>query len=200
MPYNPIRPIARGLSGAAVLIGVALAFIFGFGSFNLPVFFVALAVSVFLGSLAARTLTPNHVYGGFIGAMWMLILALYFITGWWVLFIIGGALSAILGSLFRPIMAALLGLSIFGAASMMNNQQQTPYYPPQQPYYPPQQSQQPYYQPQQTPPTYPSYQEGYQPPQGTPPSYQEGGQNHPYPPQYEQPQAQYPQQMPPQEQ
>lgn len=192
---NSARSFTRGISGVIILVGLVLAFIGG--GFNLPIFFFFLAISIVVGALGS--LNPRSIYGSFIGAMWMLILALFFITHWWVVFLIGAALSAFMGVLMRPLLAALTGLGLFGVASMMNNQ---PPQQPQQPYYQPQQPQQPYYQPptQDPPSSYAPYQQGYQPP---PPTYQEGGQPHQYteqPAQYDQPQAQYPQQMPPQQQ
>ncbi len=179
---NPVRGVTNGLSSAIVLIGVVLAL--AFGGFNLVIFFIALAVAIFVGSLG--TLNPNRIYGSLIGAMWMLILALFFATGFWQVFIIGAALSALLGAIARPLIALLLGIGIFGLASATQRTQQT-YYQPQQ---------QPYYQPQ-------PYQQGYQPtPQ--PEEYQESGQQYQYPQQqqasqYEQPQSQYPQELPPQQ-
>lgn len=190
-----------GISGGIVLIGIVLAFVFGRGEFFLPIFFIFLAISIFVGSLAS--MNPRGVYGGLIGAIWMIMLALFFITGSWLWFLVGAALSAILSALRGPIMAALLGMGLFGMSSMMNNQPQQPIYyqppqtqqdPPQPPYYqPPPQPQEQQYQP---------YQQGYQPPpsQPQPEGYQEGGQQHQYPSQYDQPQAQYPQQQPPQQQ
>jgi len=181
---NPVRGVANGLSGAIILIGLVLALTFG--SFNLVIFFIALAVAIFVGSLGS--LNPGRIYGGIIGAMWMIILALFFLTHFWQLFLIGAALSAILGALGRPLIALLLGMGIFGLASTTQQ--------PQQPYYSPPQ-QQPYYTPPQP------YQQGYQPtPQAE--AYQEGGQQYQYPSQqqgqqYEQPQSQYPQEMPPQQ-
>lgn len=184
---NPMRSIAGGLSGAIVLLGLALSF--AFGGFNLVIFFIALAFAVLIGSFSS--LNPRGVSGGLIGAMWMIMLALFFATGSWLWFLVGAALSAIISAFIRPLTAFLLGLGIFGLAS--TNQQ------PQQPYYSPTSNQQPYpSQPQQ-------YQQGYQPtPQAE--SYQEGGQQYSYPgqqqppqQQYEQPQAQYPQEMPPQQ-
>lgn len=176
-----------GLSGGIVLLGVALAFVFGAGSFSLPVFFVALAFSVLIGSISSGN--PRGAYGGLYGFFWLLILALFFITHSWIVFLIGAAISAILSALARPILAGLFGMGIFGAANMANRQP-----PPYQPY--------------QTPPPqqpYQSYQEGYQPPPPQQPeTYREGGQQYPYPqqaqPQYDQPQAQYPQELPPQHQ
>jgi len=169
-----------GLAGGLAILAVALAFVFGNGSFDLPVFFVVLAFSILVGSLA--TLNPRRIYGALYGFFWMLILALFFITGSWIVFLLGAAISVILGSLARPLLALLLGMGIFSAANMMNQP------PPQQPYQP--------------------YQGGYTPQE----MYQEGGQQYQYPsqapaqyqpppqPQYEQPQAQYPQEMPPQQQ
>ncbi len=191
---NPVRPFTRGISGVIVLVGLVFAFIGG--GFNLPIFFFFIAISIVVGSLGS--LNPRAIYGSLIGAMWMLILALFFITHWWVVFLIGAALSAFMGVLMRPIIALLTGMGLFGLASMMNNQ---PPQQPQQPYYQPQQ---PNYQPptQDPPSSYTPYQQGYQPPP-SPPTYQEGGQPHQYsetPAQYDQPQAQYPQQMPPQQQ
>ncbi len=178
-----------GLAGGLAILAVALAFVFGNGSFNLPVFFVVLAFSILVGSLA--TLNPRRIYGALYGFFWMLILALFFITGSWIVFLLGAAISVILGSLARPLLAMLLGLGIFGASNMVNQPPQQPYYqpPPQQPYQPSQ-----------------PYQQGYTPQE----TYQEGGQQYPSQsqtqyqqppqPQYEQPQAQYPQEMPPQQQ
>lgn len=179
---NPVRGITNGLSGAIILIGVVLALTFG--SFNLVIFFIALAVAIFVGSLG--TLNPRRIYGGLIGAMWMIILALFFATGFWQLFIVGAALSVLLGAIGRPLIGLLVGMGIFGLASSMQQPQQTYYQPPQQPYYQPPQP----------------YQQGYQPtPQVE--SYQEGNQHYQYPQQqpsqYEQPQAQYQQELPPQQ-
>ena len=189
--YRQRNPL-RGLSGGIVLLGVALAFVFGGGGFSLPVFFIALAFSILIGSISS--FNPRGVYGGLYGFFWMLILALFFITHSWIVFLIGAAISAILGALARPILVMLFGAGIFGAASMFNQQPQQPYYQPQQPY-PPQEPYQP-------------YQQGYQQSMQPPPGYQEGGQQYQYPPQYQQPaqpqyetpQAQYPQEMPPQQQ
>jgi Zn-dependent protease with chaperone function len=197
MPYRR-RSATGGLTAAIVLIGLFLAITIGGGGFNLTIFFVFLAIAIFVGSLG--TLNPRRTYGGLIGAMWMIILALFFATHFWPLFLLGVVLSTVMGALSRQIIASLLGLGLF---NMLNNQQQQPpyYQPPQQPYTPP--NNQPYYQPPQQP--YQPYEQGYQAPAPPPPpdTYQEGGQQHPYPAQsdqdYEQPQAQYPQQMPPQQ-
>lgn len=185
---SPIRSITGGLSGAIVLLGLVLAF--AFGGFNLVIFFIALAFAVFVGSFGSGN--PRGVYGGLIGAMWMIMLALFFATGSWLWFLVGAALSAILSTLMRPLIAFLLGLGIFGLAAANQQQAQQPYYQPT-----------PYQQPYQ-PPARP-YQQGYQPtPQAE--AYQEGGQQYQYPgqqplppQQYEQPQSQYSQEMPPQQ-
>ncbi len=157
---NPVRSVFNGFSTAIVLIGLLLALTIQ--PFNLPIFFVALAFSALLGSFGS--LNPRGILGGIQGFMWLLILALCFATDNWLLILVGAAISAILGALSRPIIAMLLGLGIFGAASMANRQQQQPYYQPSQ--------QQPYYQPPQQP--LQPYQEGYQPPQPQPQSYEEG--------------------------
>ena len=166
--YNNRRSITGGLSGAIVLFGLILAFTFG--SFNLVIFFIALAFAIFVGCLG--TLNARGIYGGIMGAMWMLILALFFATNqyWdhaWLWFLVGAFLSAILGTLMKPIIAAIMGIGILGA---------TPKQEPQQPYQP--------YQPQPQ-----TYQEGGQqyPYPSTPPAQHE-----------QQPQAYYPEQMPPQ--
>lgn len=192
MPYRR-RSASKGLTAAIILIGLFLSI--ATGGFNPIIFFVFLAIAIFVGSLS--TLNPRRIYGGLIGAVWMIILALFLITHFWPLFLIGAVFSALMGALARPIMASLLGLGLF---SMFNNQQQQPpyYQPPQQPYTPP--NNQPYYQPSQQ--SYQPYGQGYQAPSPQARAYQEGGQQYPYPSpstqDYEQPQAQYPQQMPPQ--
>jgi hypothetical protein len=177
---NNRSSIMGGITSGIVLIGLALAFLIG-GGFNLPIFFIALAFASLFGSMSSGS--PRGIYGGIQGAFWMLALAVFFITGSWVVFLIAAGISAILGALAQLIMARLGSMAFFG----MKQPQQPQYYQP------PQQPQQPY-QP---------YQEGYQPPAPQPETYQEGGQPHPYPSQpsqqYEQPQAEYPQQMPPQQ-
>src|SRR5262249_16912951 len=115
MYNNNRRSITSGLSGAIVLLGLILAF--AFGGFNLSIFFIALAFAIVVGSLA--TLNAKSIYGSIIGAMWMLILALFFAVNpyWdqaWILFLVGAFLSAVLGTLMRPILAALLGIGILG--------------------------------------------------------------------------------------
>lgn len=139
----------------------------------------------------------RRAFSGLYTILWLVIVVIFIATGghFWILFLIGVVLSAVLGILIRLITAGIIGAGIFGAASMMSNQQQQQ--PPYQPYQPPYQPYQPPYQP---------YQQGYQPPPQQPPGYQGAGQQYPYqppqqpqPPQYEQPQVQYPQEMPPQQ-
>ncbi len=155
----PRRSVTGGISGGITLLGIALAIVFGGGSFNLVIFFIALAFASLISSLG--TLNPRRVYGGLHGFFWMLIVALFFATGSWIWFLVGAAISTILGSLVKPITAALLGLGLFGMASMANQQpQQSPYQQPQ-PYQP--------------------YQEGYQPPQPQE-TYREVGQQSQYVP------------------
>src|SRR5579884_1608627 len=173
---NPVRSVTSGISGAIVLLGLALAF--AFGGFNLSIFFVALAFASLIGSFGS--LNPRNAYGGIQGFVWLLGLALCFAIGFWPWILVVAAVSVLMGALIRPIIAALVGMGILRLASSMANRQSPQQYyqpPPQQPYEP--------------------YQQGYQPP---PSVYQEGGQQYPYPQQYEQPQAQYPQEMPPQQQ
>ena len=184
---NPIRGITNAITGILVLIAVGLAFLLGGGGFNLPIFFFVMAFVVIIGSLG--TLRPRAIYGSFYGAMWMIMLALFFLTGSWLWFLVGAIFSLILSALMKPLLAALLGMGLFAVLSGGSRQPQQPYQQYQQPY-------QPYQQP------YQQYQQGYQPPQ-QPSSYQEGGQQYQYPaqqqPHYEQPQTQYPQEMPPQQ-
>jgi hypothetical protein len=179
-----------GLAGGIFLIGLALAFFlqsqFGGGWF-LPIFFIGLGFSILIGSIGS--LNPRGVYGGLYGFFWMLILALFFITGSWIWFLVGAGISAILGALARPLMAGLLGAGIFAATQAGQQQYQQPY----QPYQEGQEPVQP-------------YQQGYQPmqPPPAPGTYEEGGQQHQYQqqgqPQYDVPETQYPQEMPPQQQ
>ena len=167
---NPVRAVTSGLTGGIILIGLAVAFLSGH---FLPVFFIALAIASLLGSIGS--LRPNGIYGGLHSFVWLLGLAFCFAFGFWpwILFVVGA--SIILGALRVPIMAALLGLGIFGLASMANQQ-------PQQPY-------------QQ------GYQEGGQQYQNPPQQSQQGYSEYQQPvqPQYDQPQAQYPKEIPPQE-
>ena len=190
---NSPRSFLGGISGGVFLIGLAIAF---FSGHFLPVLFVTLAITTLLG--AASSMRPNGLYGGLFSFVWMLGLAFCFAFGFWPWIMVVVGVSAILGALRVPIMAAILGAGIFGA-SRYNAQ---PMYQPYQ--------QQPTYQEQ---PGSNMYQQGYQPPpqpqqsQQPPEVYQEGNRQYPYPPQqsqsslYEQPEAQYPpQQMPPQQQ
>jgi hypothetical protein len=164
-----------GLSGGIFFFGLAIAFVSGH---FLPVFFVTLAVTALVGSLASAN--PQGIYGGFQGFIFLLGLAVLAVTGWWwpgILVLLG--ISAILGSLNIPTVASLFGLGLL----TRNNRQ------------PQEAEQQPY----------PPYQEGYQP-AAPPMTYQEGGQEYQYQPPvpqspYEQPQVQYPQEeIPPQQQ
>ncbi len=135
------------------------------------------------------------IVGPLYGLLWLGIIIIYLATGaqFWILFLIGAFLSICLSVLVRLITAGIIGAGLFGAASMLSNQQR------QQPY----QGYQPPYQGYQPPPAgQVPYQQGYPPQQ----PYQEGGQPQYYqppaqyqPPQtpYEQPQVQYPGEMPP---
>lgn len=188
------RNTIRSLSGVIFLLGLALSF--ATGGFSLPIFFVTLAVTTFLGSLS--TSNPRGVYGGLQGAFWMLGLAFCFLVGFWPWILVVAAASIILGTQFQSITNALVSM---GLASPRSSSNQVPYYQPQ-----PDQSPEQYYQQQPAAPPVQPYQQGYQPPAPPRESYQEGAGQYPYPPQtpssipqYEQPQSQYPQQMPPQQ-
>ena len=121
------RSFFGGISGGIVLIGLALSF--ALGGFNLPIFFVALALAALVGSFSSHN--PRGVYGGIQGFFWLLILALFFATGFnWIWFLVAAGISAILGALAQPIIAGLGGLTAFG---MTRQQPPQPYYqPPQQ--------------------------------------------------------------------
>lgn len=192
--YNRYRNPMGGLAGGFFILALFLAFLFS-GSFGgagfLVLLFAGLAFASLFGSLSS--MNRQGIYGGLHGFVWMLGLALCFWIGFWPWILLPIAISAILGSLFNPIMMGLAGAG-FLAASQMQQQQQPGY------------QQQPYQQ--QYPPQGQSYQQGYQ---GMPPqsqaSYQEGGQQYTYTQepkqQYEQPQVQYPEQqqeLPPMEQ
>ncbi len=128
---NPLRAATGGI----FLIGLAIAFALGDhfgGNWFIAIFFITLACTSFIGSL---NFNRRGVYSGSYGFVWLLMLALFFITGSWLWFLVGAGLSAILGSLWRPMMRGAF-----------NNRQ-------------------PYYQPtSQQPPTYQPYEQGYQPP------------------------------------
>jgi hypothetical protein len=154
--YRQPRPFLGGLAGGIFLIFLALA-ILVHGSFFLPLLFVGLAFSALFGSLSSGK--PQATYGGIMGFIWMLGLAAIFAFNFW-----WPGISAIVGTMFRPMMSGLMGT---GAP-------QPPYYQPSQPPQPP------YYQPSQ-PPSYQPYQEGYQPQPQQEESYQEGDKIYPYP-------------------
>ncbi|HLJ34824.1 MAG TPA: hypothetical protein VKU38_14275 [Ktedonobacteraceae bacterium] len=173
---NPLRAATGGIFIIGLAIAIALSSQFG-GHWFIAIFFITLACTSFIGSL---NFNRRGVYSGSYGFVWLLAIALFFITNSWLWFLVACGASIILGSLWRPMMRG--GFS------------------PRQPYY-----QQPYQPTNEQPPTYQPYNQGYQPPvQSSPAAYQEGGQQHPYPqpqePQYEQPQVQYPQEMPPPQQ
>lgn len=165
---NPLRAATGGI----FLIGLAIAFTTG-GDWFLPVLFMTLAVTSFIGSL---NFNRQGVYCGSYGFVWFLVLALFFITGAWQWFLVGAGLSIILGSLWRPM--------IRGAF----NTRQTYYQPTEQ--QPP--TYQPYEQGYQPPAPQPpaAYQEG-----DSQHPYPQQTQE----PQYEQTQVQYPQELPPQQ-
>jgi hypothetical protein len=174
---NPLRAATGGIFLIGLAIAIALGNQLG-GDWFLAILFITLACTSFIGSL---NFNRRGIYGGSYGFVWLLAIALFFITSSWLWFLVACGLTIVLGSLWRPMMRGT--------------------YRSRQPYY------QPPYQPtEQTPPTHQPYERGYQPPAPQPPptAYQEGGSQHPYPqqpqqPQYEQPQVQYPQELPPQQ-
>ena len=173
---TPLRAATGGIFFIGLALAIALGNQFG-GNWFIAIFFITLACTSFIGSL---NFNRRGFYSGSYGFVWLLAIALFFITNSWLWFLVAIGVSAILGSLWRPMMRS--GFS------------------PRQSYY-----QQPYQPTNEQPPTYQPYDQGYQPPVQSPPAaYQEGGMQHPYPqpqePQYEQPQVQYPQEMPPPQQ
>ena len=130
----------RGLTGGIVLIALAIAILFGKGSYFLPLFFAGLALAALLGSFS--TANAKGVYGGFQGFIWLLGLAFCFLpgVGFWPWILVVAGVSAILGALATPIANGLQGMGLFGGIPIANRQQ------PSQPYQE--------YQPQ------PTYQEG----------------------------------------
>jgi hypothetical protein len=189
--YNRYRNPLGGLAGGLFILALFFAFLlhgaFGGAGF-LVLLFIGLAFASLFGSISS--MNRQGIYGGLHGFVWMLGLALCFWVGFWPWILLPVAISAILGSLFNPIMAGLGGAAFLAGSQMQQPGSQ------QQPYQ------------QQYPPQGQPYQQGYQ---GAPPqqqeNYQEGGQQHAYTPepkqQYEQPQAQYPEQqqeLPPMEQ
>ncbi len=178
---NPMRGIATGI------FFIFLAFAFYFSStfasnLFLPILFVGLAFCVLIG--AASSGNPRGIYGALYPFVWLLGLALCFLTSFWPWILIPVGVCMIIGALYSPITTGLSN------AGFMANQ------PPPQAYQPNQQSNE----------TNKPYQGGYQ---GSPPvqgTYQEGGQYYQYPPQPKQqfdvPEAQSAQQeeLPPQQQ
>ncbi|MBE3560129.1 MAG: hypothetical protein IMW89_13030 [Ktedonobacteraceae bacterium] len=202
--YRNRRQATGGLAGTIFIVGLILAFAFGF---NLSIFFAALAFTALVGALGSGN--SKQAYGGFHGFLWLMVLALFFATGNWIWFLVGVILSSMLGSLTRPILGWLSSMGLFAAApdqqqpyyqpSQTSRVPQTPYYQPSQPPEPPQQPTEPAYQP---------YEQGYKAPASSSPavqpeSDQEGEGQYQYPSpstSYEQPQAQYPEPMPPRQQ
>jgi hypothetical protein len=183
---NNTRRASGGISAAIFILG--LIFALSINPFNLPIFFASMAFAILVGSFSSGK--PGAVYGGIIGGMWMFILALFFVTHIWLLFLVGVLIIILMGTLFKPFISGLNRIPF----TYTHNQ-------PNQPYYQPPHSDQP-----RT-----SYQEGYQAPNSRQEAYyEEGNRQYQYPPQqspqfehpetqYNQPQAQYPPQMPPQQ-
>ncbi len=177
---TPLQAATGGIFFIGLAIAIAVSNQFGSNWF-IVIFFITLACTSFIGSL---NFNRRGFYSGSYGFVWLLAIALFFLTNSWLWFLVAIGVTAILGSLWRPMMRGNWGA----------------YSGRQQPYY------QPTYQPPPAEPNYQPYEQGYQPP-SQPSTYQEGGTHHPYPqspqtqePQYEQPEVQYPQEMPPPQQ
>jgi Sec-independent protein translocase protein TatA len=120
------RAMLSGISGGILLIGLAIAFFVG--PF-LPILFITLAFTSLIGS--AGSLRPNGLYGGLQGFVWLMGLALCFLIGFWPWILVVCGVSIILGALRAPIVAAIMGMGIFGLASLNNEQPQPQYEQPQ---------------------------------------------------------------------
>src|SRR3984893_11855641 len=122
-----------GLAGGFFFIGLALAFALSDslgGSGFLFFLFAGLAFSSLFGS--ASSMNPRRLYGGILGFVWLMGLAILFVIGFWPWILVPIGISAILGSLIVPITAGLLGLGIYAATQ--NNQPQQQYQQPYQTY------------------------------------------------------------------
>ncbi len=129
--YRRQNPL-RGLAGGIFIICLALAFFIGGagGHWFLPLFFVGLAFCTLIGSVS--TFNPRGVYGGLMGFIWLLGIGICFLIGFWPWILVLVGISMILGALFRPITAGLLGAG-FLLASQQPQQSYQPVYPAQQP-------------------------------------------------------------------
>ena len=164
---NPLRAATGGVFLIGLAIAIALGNQFG-GHWFIAIFFITLACTSFIGSL---NFNRRGIYSGSYGFVWLLAIALFFITNSWLWFLVACGFSIILGSLWRPMMR--------GAYSSRQPYYQPTYQPYEQGYQPPA---------QESPA---AYQES-----GQQHSFPQQAQE----PQYEQPQLQYPQEMPPPQQ
>ncbi len=117
----------RGLTGGIVLIALAIAILFGKGSYFLPLLLAGLALAALLGSFS--TVNAKGVYGGFQGFIWLLGLAFCFLpgVGFWPWILVVAGVAAILGALAAPIVNGLQGMGLFGGITMANQQPQPTY-------------------------------------------------------------------------
>ncbi len=97
---NPLRAATGGIFLIGLAIAIALGNQLG-GNWFISIFFITLACTSFIGSL---NFNRRGAYSGSYGFIWLLMIALFFITGSWLWFLVGAGLSAILGSLWRPMM------------------------------------------------------------------------------------------------
>ncbi len=176
--YRYNRPL-RGLSGALFLLAIVFGAVFyhdfvaiGF----LPLLFMGLAFVTLISTLNSSN--RHAIYGGLQGFVWFLGLAICFWIGFWPWIFLPVVTTAVLGSLFQPIMSGLGSVSAMTAPPEQGQPYQTPASPQERTY----QEQ--------------SYQEGYRA-MPSQPAYQQPEQE------YEQPMVQYPeeqQELPPMEQ
>ncbi len=184
MRYRRKSAFFGPISGAIILISLVLSF--AFDGFNLPIFFTGLAFAMLVSALSAGNM--QGLRGGVSGFIWMIALALFFITHVWLVFIVAAALTVLLNSLLQSVF-------LTGPDARMPGMYTTP--PARTEY------QAQYGAPQAPQEPYQPYEQGYQ--QSPQPDYAEGGKQYYYPTPTEagsntaeQPQVQYPQQMPPQ--
>ncbi|GCE28826.1 hypothetical protein KDA_43100 [Dictyobacter alpinus] len=168
----------RNISGGIFLIGLALAIIIGHNLF-LPIFFVTLAFTSLFAS--GELDNPQARFGSLSGFVWLLTLALCFLTGQWALILLGIGATIILRAYQNPINDRM--------RSWTNN-------PPPPTYQAPPPTA--YYQPPSPQAPERSYNEGYPPAEPVRPAEQPPVASDPYAAeQYDRPQTNYPVQPPP---
>jgi energy-coupling factor transporter transmembrane protein EcfT len=145
--YNRRQPVFGGIAGGIFLIFLALAFLVH--SFFLPLLFVGLAFSIFFGALSSGK--SQATYGGIIGLIWILGLAvLYTFDLWWPGILILAGISVVVGTILRPMIGAGWKQGTLYQPSQQPQQPEQALYAPPPPYqgeYPPSyQQSDPYHQ------------------------------------------------------